>query len=103
MISCCLNPYSIGIWSATKAEKHVDKIQVSLNPYSIGIWSATYMRKAKEVHLYWVLILILLEYGLRRDLLDDDDQPLLVLILILLEYGLRRIQYQLDTEEEEES
>ena len=38
---CCLNPYSIGIWSATKAE-----------PRAAQGWR--------------VLILILLEYGLRH-------------------------------------
>ena len=35
-----LNPYSIGIWSATfdfECREH----GLSLNPYSIGIWSAT--------------------------------------------------------------
>ena len=37
-----LNPYSIGIWSATLLSncKHH---HTSLNPYSIGIWSATYL------------------------------------------------------------
>ena len=39
----------------------------SLNPYSIGIWSATYAlyNGIDCWHLY-VLILILLEYGLQR-------------------------------------
>ena len=36
-----------------------------------------------------VLILILLEYGLRLRLTDVNGTPLRVLILILLEYGLR--------------
>ena len=35
-----------------------------LNPYSIGIWSAT-MRTRPSIQLISVLILILLEYGLR--------------------------------------
>ena len=37
----------------------------SLNPYSIGIWSATSDEKATEIGEERVLILILLEYGLR--------------------------------------
>ena len=39
----CLNPYSIGIWSATS--KYIEALLInyySLNPYSIGIWSATH-------------------------------------------------------------
>ena len=40
---------------------------VSLNPYSIGIWSATAKRYVEYVIKTYVLILILLEYGLRRN------------------------------------
>ena len=36
-----LNPYSIGIWSATVGNLFVSTIVRGLNPYSIGIWSAT--------------------------------------------------------------
>ena len=36
----CLNPYSIGIWSATQQDAQAVEV-VGLNPYSIGIWSAT--------------------------------------------------------------
>ena len=36
-----------------------------LNPYSIGIWSATYV-KITQNRMGIVLILILLEYGLRQ-------------------------------------
>ena len=39
-----LNPYSIGIWSATKHYLYVWNTNFSLNPYSIGIWSATFQR-----------------------------------------------------------
>ena len=40
----CLNPYSIGIWSATYYKGNVaTRHRRSLNPYSIGIWSATGM------------------------------------------------------------
>ena len=37
---------------------------MSLNPYSIGIWSATRLTDINGTPLH-VLILILLEYGLR--------------------------------------
>ena len=36
-----LNPYSIGIWSATDTEEEEEDMIGGLNPYSIGIWSAT--------------------------------------------------------------
>ena len=39
---------------------------VSLNPYSIGIWSATYVKITQNRMGIKVLILILLEYGLRQ-------------------------------------
>ena len=37
-----LNPYSIGIWSATLGGFLLNiNMETGLNPYSIGIWSAT--------------------------------------------------------------
>ena len=36
-----------------------------LNPYSIGIWSATCVEFGGNAEIVSVLILILLEYGLR--------------------------------------
>ena len=36
-----------------------------LNPYSIGIWSATLAQMRSNTQILQVLILILLEYGLR--------------------------------------
>ena len=59
-----------------------------LNPYSIGIWSAT-GTKGRDVLTIEVLILILLEYGLRRRGANPYLPTGVVLILILLEYGLR--------------
>ena len=85
-----LNPYSIGIWSATPTLtcpqgwgklvlililleyglRRRDNIAIKLlflclNPYSIGIWSATIYTEEEEEDMIEVLILILLEYGLR--------------------------------------
>ena len=40
-VQLCLNPYSIGIWSATELTADEIATLKSLNPYSIGIWSAT--------------------------------------------------------------
>ena len=60
-----------------------------LNPYSIGIWSATCQIAVLRVFA-GVLILILLEYGLRHDNLLLYQRKKIVLILILLEYGLRQ-------------
>ena len=63
-----LNPYSIGIWSATIERRALLLGPLkSLNPYSIGIWSAT-MTTPPVMTLTIVLILILLEYGLRQEL-----------------------------------
>ena len=70
-----LNPYSIGIWSATLVQVHLQMENfLRLNPYSIGIWSATHSiaSHAEQCH---VLILILLEYGLRHFwLLHEEGQ-----------------------------
>ena len=60
-----LNPYSIGIWSATQTLRANARKVKSLNPYSIGIWSATLEGEDKFFRVP-VLILILLEYGLRQ-------------------------------------
>ena len=59
-----LNPYSIGIWSATTSTSHPTTCS-GLNPYSIGIWSATHNEGEQRKNTNGVLILILLEYGLR--------------------------------------
>ena len=61
----------------------------SLNPYSIGIWSATHPKKNVNILKLLVLILILLEYGLRLCDTNATEISNYVLILILLEYGLR--------------
>ncbi len=41
VICISLNPYSIGIWSATMSQTLIPYSTQRLNPYSIGIWSAT--------------------------------------------------------------
>ena len=60
-----------------------------LNPYSIGIWSATESSLYLKVCYYGVLILILLEYGLQHLARIAATRNNIVLILILLEYGLQ--------------
>ena len=60
-----------------------------LNPYSIGIWSATMFLSRLLTYSQCVLILILLEYGLRQTNVVALTSFPGVLILILLEYGLR--------------
>ena len=65
------------------------KTTKGLNPYSIGIWSAT-LRVFAGRWQNMVLILILLEYGLRHaEAILQNGEFAKVLILILLEYGLR--------------
>ena len=53
-----------GLRHAKKEDIDADK--PCLNPYSIGIWSATQHRGTQRTWLLLVLILILLEYGLRQ-------------------------------------
>ena len=84
-----LNPYSIGIWSATMEFTPDNKEVYGLNPYSIGIWSATSKLVLSKGLDAGVLILILLEYGLRPCASSTNALADAVLILILLEYGLR--------------
>ena len=67
----------------------MNSISPCLNPYSIGIWSATLCQCSDDIAMYRVLILILLEYGLRQADFKFGDIQVNVLILILLEYGLR--------------
>ncbi len=43
-----LNPYSIGIWSATNSVCFMMKSGGRLNPYSIGIWSATWQASSRS-------------------------------------------------------
>ena len=47
-----LNPYSIGIWSATGSSPKIHQFIVCLNPYSIGIWSATSEIKSVGLDCY---------------------------------------------------
>ena len=86
-----LNPYSIGIWSATSTSEITKDFKNGLNPYSIGIWSATQRSSERGFCKICVLILILLEYGLRQPARRALARRGGVLILILLEYGLRPI------------
>ena len=76
-------------------KNHVTRRYGRLNPYSIGIWSATQLECVQRSRLCVVLILILLEYGLRH---NQGEQRIntsdVVLILILLEYGLRPLKSQ---------
>ena len=87
----CLNPCFNGIWSARqqKVTTHYGSGVVSLNPCFNGIWSAR--RPEGRDGMRWaVLILVLMEYGLRAlqgRLHRHGRQG--VLILVLMEYGLR--------------
>ena len=73
-----------------RAENANQPLEAGLNPYSIGIWSATNCKQVAFNRAWVVLILILLEYGLRHIVTVQIKHSMLVLILILLEYGLRR-------------
>ncbi len=81
-----LNPCCNGIWSQTAIVLYED---IScLNPCCNGIWSQTEPEPIVEPVATPVLILVVMEYGLRR-LSTISSGPLLVLILVVMEYGLR--------------
>ena len=66
-----------------------------LNPCFDGIWSASEEEYDQLSNQASVLILVLMEYGL-RELLVPQQHPreYVVLILVLMEYGLRGVQSQ---------
>ena len=68
LISNCLNPCFNGIWSATTQSDVQKQLDSSLNPCFNGIWSATVITTTEKVDGF-VLILVLMEYGLRQHLL----------------------------------
>ena len=63
-----LNPCFNGIWSATHVCIAFLAIILCLNPCFNGIWSATFTVKDVKVVKAMVLILVLMEYGLRQHL-----------------------------------
>ena len=74
---------------------HGETLICRLNPCFNGIWSAT-ISKELSPHGDCVLILVLMEYGLRHEVLDYFDRHYkTVLILVLMEYGLRLEQPRL--------
>ena len=111
VVQMCLNPCSNGIWSLTPRRCNMRITFDCLNPCSNGIWSLT-RRALTSFQLKYVLILVLMEYGLWLNLVvnttpfearlnpcsngiwsltyHDVSFPtnLLVLILVLMEYGL---------------
>ena len=58
-----LNPCSNGIWSLTVVKEVERQNRICLNPCSNGIWSLTWRDDARNRSRY-VLILVLMEYGL---------------------------------------
>ena len=68
----------------------VKSYHYSLNPCFNGIWSARAPTRLWMPQVRKVLILVLMEYGLRvpsPTIFKDEVLP--VLILVLMEYGLR--------------
>ncbi len=57
-----LNPCCNGIWSQTNNNNTCKSFQ-GLNPCCNGIWSQTL--RNHWINLNWVLILVVMEYGLR--------------------------------------
>ena len=86
-----LNPCFNGIWSATLTIGDMPMLTMKkcLNPCFNGIWSATFKDNTLQESDRQVLILVLMEYGLRPGHFRIIAQEGYVLILVLMEYGLR--------------
>ena len=70
----CLNPCFNGIWSARRACIAFWLLLLCLNPCFNGIWSARGLKKTYTAGTCDVLILVLMEYGLRAlKLLEEDE------------------------------
>ena len=62
----CLNPCFNGIWSARSGGFiRQNQLENRLNPCFNGIWSASVKAVVNGVERSFVLILVLMEYGLR--------------------------------------
>ena len=85
----CLNPCSNGIWSARGDVSETGQVSSCLNPCSNGIWSARHQIDLQAEEWIEVLILVLMEYGLRGGVKEYIGGLTIVLILVLMEYGLR--------------
>ncbi len=73
-------------------ENPQDQEAYSLNPCFNGIWSATGYEIHHEILIAKdVLILVLMEYGLRLKRQFSTWRNFEVLILVLMEYGLRHM------------
>ena len=59
-----------------------------LNPCFNGIWSASGSEKSLRKWRFRVLILVLMEYGMRERQPSEQATKGKVLILVLMEYGL---------------
>ena len=64
---------------------------IGLNPCFNGIWSASVERQSSSEAPAEVLILVLMEYGLRVYRWKTVERASEVLILVLMEYGLRAL------------
>ena len=72
-----LNPCFSGSWSAWATTKSKSRGCNSLNPCFSGSWSACFVRSEVIVSLDKVLILVLVEVGLRGSLNAKVDWPML--------------------------
>ena len=62
-----LNPCCNGIWSQTVYKKHlIEQLCSCLNPCCNGIWSQTERPYYNSLKRIFVLILVVMEYGLRQ-------------------------------------
>ena len=87
-----LNPCCNGIWSQTDEDgTYLKLVEGCLNPCCNGIWSQTARSAKSNVYSVTVLILVVMEYGLRH--MGQTQRRglscVVVLILVVMEYGLR--------------
>ena len=94
MASTSLNPCCNGIWSQTQPPEDFRPCWRRLNPCCNGIWSQTYCVHRTTNGHKTVLILVVMEYGLRRKGNKNERELWRVLILVVMEYGLRHFVHK---------
>ena len=89
LVLLCLNPCCNGCWSPTMPVKEANPQEgQSLNPCCNGCWSPTNKRGVREEGRQPVLILVVMDVGLRLNN-SFSEAILCVLILVVMDVGLR--------------
>ena len=91
----CLNPCCCGRWSQRTSFSSLTEQRQGLNPCCCGRWSQS-VQEVSQDGGQTVLILVVVEDGLREIHRLDYRNVNVVLILVVVEDGLRDVSWQLD-------